>query len=326
MGPQFGPLYRDARLRLRPRTPLEDMYLDVTDRGTRRAGRVPDGGRLQADRTRTPVHIGEVLDVFDAEVRPRVKAVIESTGRGLGDHGDDFRRALVRLAPLLRSAKRLTREFAIHHEQTRRLVHDYALLTGELARRDGQVTRLVRAGSETLGELGRVDKPLATLIDQMPPTLRQMPRTFNTVRATADELEPAFDALRPVARAMPAAYAALERLGPELRRGAAALRRPMPRLRRLVVAARPFATNLGSAFNHLRPTPPRLERVLGAVVPCKLAVQKFFQQTISVAKLYDALSVRPRGRLRAGTNTAGGAVADPGLTAGSSCAEGGPRK
>src|SRR5206468_3855077 len=61
IGPQFGPLYRDARLRLRPRTPLEDMYLDVTDRGTPRAGRVPDGGRLAADRTRTPVHIGEVL-------------------------------------------------------------------------------------------------------------------------------------------------------------------------------------------------------------------------------------------------------------------------
>ena len=91
--PRFAPLYRDARLRLRPKTPLEDMYLNVEDRGTPATGQVPADGQLSADRTQGPAQIGEVLDVFNADVRPRVAQAIDSLGRGLGDHGDDLRAA-----------------------------------------------------------------------------------------------------------------------------------------------------------------------------------------------------------------------------------------
>src|SRR5439155_21205624 len=94
---RYAPLYRDTRLRLRPRTPLEDMYLDVVKRGTPAAGKVPDGGLLPADRTQTPVYIGRLLDVFDADVRSRVKQAIDNMGAGLADHGAQFRATLVKL-------------------------------------------------------------------------------------------------------------------------------------------------------------------------------------------------------------------------------------
>src|SRR5439155_3520012 len=128
-------------------------------------------------------HIGEVLDVFNADVRPRVKQAIGNLGRGLGAHGDEFRAALVQLAPFLQSAKRLTREYAIRRSRTRRLIHNFGLMTEELARRQGQVIRLVRAGSQGLGELGSVDRPLSQLITEMPPLLRRLPRSFAALRA-----------------------------------------------------------------------------------------------------------------------------------------------
>ena len=47
---QYAPIYRDATVLLRPRTPLKDMYLAL-DPGTRSAGAIPSGGELSAAST-----------------------------------------------------------------------------------------------------------------------------------------------------------------------------------------------------------------------------------------------------------------------------------
>jgi hypothetical protein len=301
------------------------MYVNVEKRGTPAAGKLPDGGLLAAQRTQTSVYIGRVLDVFDADVRARMQQAIDEAGRGLGDHGEQFRAALVELAPFLQAAKRLARENAIRQEQTRRLIHNFRLLTEELARRDRSVTQLVTGGSQSLGELGSVEQRLSQLIAQMPPMLRQLPSSFATLRAAADQLDPAFDALMPVARALPAGLGALQQLGPDLRSGALALRRPMPRLASLVRATQPLAADLRSAFADLRPTAPRLDDMTAQIVPCELAVQKFFQWTLSVAKFYDVRGAFPRGEDVAGVNSTG-SIPDPELRPSPSCAKGGLRK
>ena len=40
---RYAPIYRNATVLLRPRTPLKDMYLAL-DPGTRSAGAIPNGG------------------------------------------------------------------------------------------------------------------------------------------------------------------------------------------------------------------------------------------------------------------------------------------
>lgn len=324
--PRHAPLYRDARLRLRPKTPLEDMYLNVENRGTSAAGRIASGGRLAAERTRTPVQIGAVLDVFNADVRPRVAQAIDSLGRGLGDHGDELRRALTQLAPFLDSARRLTHETAIRRRQTARLVHNVTALNQELADRDDDVSGLVRSGSGVVSELARTDRPLADLIQQLPPTLRALPRSFATLRGTSDDLDRALVALRPAARALPEGLDAVEQLAPDLQTGASALRQPLPALRRLAQALPRLTSDLAAGVSTLRPQAPRLNRVTAAVVPCKLAVSKFFQWTISVGKFYGVRGAVLRGDPIIGTNTAAGVVKDSGLTSTPDCAAGGPRK
>ena len=327
MDPDHAPLYRDAQLRLRPRTPLEDMYLNVEDRGTPEAGEVPAGGALSAARTQTPVHIREVLDVFDADVRPRMRQTIASLGRGLGGHGADFRAALVELAPFLHSAQRLSREYALRGRQTRRLVHNFRLITEELASREGQLTRLASAGGSAFEELGSVDEPLAEFITQMPPTLRRLPRSFAKLTATADDLDAAFVEMRPAAQALPAGLDAIERVAPEIEAGAAALRRPLRPLARLVRAARPVALNLDATFSGLLPQAPRLDRVMAALVPCRLMIQKFFHHTNSISQWYDAYGVRPRGQsIFSLKGASAGQVGDAGLTHEPDCASGGPRQ
>src|SRR5439155_11521728 len=138
------------------------------------------------------------------------------------------------LAPFLRQARRLSREFAARQEQTRRLVHNFRLMTEELGRRDGDVRLLVAGGAKSLSRVGSVDDQLERVIAQLPPTMRQLDESFGSLRAAADQLDPAFDALQPTARAMPAGLGALRSVSRAAMPAFAELRRPPPALTALV--------------------------------------------------------------------------------------------
>lgn len=321
---QYAPIYRDARVRLRPRTPLNDLFLDIERRGHSSAGKLDDGQTLPAQRTRTPVDIGRVANVFDADTRPRVKQAIEELGAGLGDHGRQLRAALVELAPFVRSAQRLTRGLAVRRGHTRRLVHNLRVMTQELGHREGELSKLVSGGAASLTELGRQDAPLGATISQLPPTLSRLQSSFAALRATSDELDPALDALGPSAEELPSGLAALRRLTLDARPAVTSLRRPVKRLAPFVRDLNPTAVDLDRAFARLVPQAPRLDRMTAKVVPCELAVQRFFHNTLSVTKFHTGRAAFPRGQLVAGLSILGGQLNDPAQKASPSCAPGGP--
>jgi ABC-type transporter Mla subunit MlaD len=324
MDPKYGPLYRNAQLRLRPETPLDDMYIDILSRGTPGAGQLPANEILPAERTQVPVDISSVLDVFNADTRSRIKQSIDELGVGLGQEGSSFRQALVELAPFLAAAKRLTYETAIRQTETARLIHNFGLVTAELGRRDVEVRQLVASGASTLSELGNSETSVQAVINQLPPTMRQLESTFTTVRATADHLDPAFDALQPVAAAMPAGLRSLAKFGTAAEPAFAKLLRPVPSLNRLVEALRPTASGLRSSLRALEPVAPQLNSITGLVVPCEPALAKFFQNTISLGKFQSDYSVILRGETVVGLSSGAGVIQDPDQTAAKSCAPGGP--
>jgi ABC-type transporter Mla subunit MlaD len=322
--PTYAPLYRNAQIRLRPETPLDDMYIDILSRGTPSAGQLPADQILPAQRTQTPVDISSVLDVFNTDTQQRVKQSIDELGVGLGPQGNNFRQALVELAPFLAAAKRLTYQTAIRQTETARLIHNFQLVTAELGRRDTEVRQLVGSGASTLSELGGNETSVQAVINQLPPTMRQLESTFTTVRSTADHLDPAFDALQPVAAALPAGLAGLAKFGLAAEPALAKLRGPLPQLNQLMAALRPTAGGLRTSFAALRPVPAQLNYITGLVPPCEPALAKFFQNTISLGKFQSNLSVILRGETVVGASSGGGVVKDPTQTAAQSCAPGGP--
>ncbi|HWF53880.1 MAG TPA: MlaD family protein [Solirubrobacteraceae bacterium] len=283
--PKYGPLFRNARIDLRPNTPLQDMYLDIVSRGTRAAGPIPTGGRVSVDQTDSPVQIGQVIDLFDSAVRPRVTAAINALGQGLGDHGAQLREALVELAPFLQSARDLNEQLAVRAGETKTLVHNFALLSTALAGRGAQLHGLVESGDTALQALSAQARPLGELLDQLPPTLAELPRSFAALRAASVQLDPAATALLPAARALGPALSALQRFSPTADAALGALARTLTPLRHLLSSSGPVALRLGSAFAALRPAVPQLYADTTTLLPCELAVEKFFQWTLSVSKL-----------------------------------------
>jgi virulence factor Mce-like protein len=292
---KYAPIYHDARLELRPQTALDDMYLDIVDRGHGPAGPLRSNETLSADRTQSPVDIGRVLDVFGTHTQAQMKLALDELSVGLPRHGADLRAALAELAPFLGAAQRLTAQLAVRRLYTSRLVHNMRLLTEELASRSRELVSLVQGGSATFGAASRNAAPLATVIEELPPTLTQLESSFSTLRGTLGVVDPALDSLRPVAGAMVPGLRALESFSRSALPAFTALDVPVQRLVPLARALAPTATSLAAAFGQLDPEAPQLNHITAAIVPCELAVQKFFQWTPSVFKFSDAHGAYPRG-------------------------------
>ena len=292
--PKYGPLYRDARLRLRPQTALNDMFMDIESPGHASAGRL-GGATLAAARTRVPVDVADVLNVFSDDTRARMKQAIDEAGRGLADNGVQLQTAFAQLVPFLQSAQRLTAEFAVRRAMTARLVHNFRLMVAELGVRDRTLSRLVSSGDAALGELRTVRGPLGAFLDGLPPTLAQMRGSFARLQTTLDALDPALVRLRPAAAEMPGGLRALQRFSVEARPSLRALRGPMGSLAALAAQLRPTSASLADAFRRFAPQASRYDRMTARLVPCELAIDKFFQWTPSVLKFSDANGAYPRG-------------------------------
>lgn len=319
---EHGPLYRDARFRLRPQTPLADMYVAIERRGTRAAGELTADTIVPAEQTTSPVDVSRVLNTFNADSRRRMAVLLEGLAKGLDDRGGtQLRTAFAELAPFLRSAQRLTGVLAERRTAMRELVHGLTGVTGAVAIRDRQLRTLVRDGSATLGTLAAQDRPLAAALTELPATLTALDRSFAQVRRAEDELDPALTALLPLARSLEDGLGGLERFAGDAQPAFRRLTPAVTALRPLARDLAPTARSLTAAFDELLSQAPRLDRVTDRVDECLHPLQKFLAWSISVFKFGDANAAYTRADSTLGVDSAAGAAQDPATRHQPDCAE-----
>jgi ABC-type transporter Mla subunit MlaD len=285
---KYSPLYRDARVVLRPQTPLEDMSIDITSRGSPRAGRLGEDEILPAKQTAAPVEVGRVLNIFDPDTRQRLGILLRQLGRGASDNGERLRAALAELGPFLETAGRMSRALADRRHQLARLVHNFERLSDVLARRDRQVSTLVRSGQQTVTALAGQRGPLGETLSALPGVLADMRSSFAELEATEAHLDPALRALLPAARALPDGADALQRLSLDAIPAFNALRRPVRSLRPLARTLRPTARQLAAALRPLKRQAPQIDRSTTLAVPCLPQIQSFLNRALSTTKWGDS--------------------------------------
>jgi virulence factor Mce-like protein len=310
---KWGHVYRDAKIRIRPVTPLEDLYVDVVDRGHPRA-RVASGSYIiPAGQTITPVDISRVLDTFNADTRARMTILLSELGRGLSDRGAQLRAAFAELAPFLKVAQQTTQ--ALHERQShvKRLVSNFGLLSAALAHRDTQIRLFVDAGDATLGQLAAHDRPLDATFASLARLVPVMRSSFASVQQLSDHLDPALVSLRPVADNLAPGLSALERVGTQAR---PAFRRLQPAIQELRPMARilsPTSSSLQRSFERLGPQAPQYDHLTQVLEPCMGTLNDFFQNTLSVFKFYDGNGAFPRADEIVDTASSAGPLQGPPL-------------
>jgi phospholipid/cholesterol/gamma-HCH transport system substrate-binding protein len=259
---QYAPIYRNATVLLRPRTPLKDMYLEL-DPGTRNAGRVPNGGTLSAANTQPDVDLSEILGSLDSDTRNYLVLLLSGGAQAFHNPGAqgtapsptavaDLRGALKRFEPLDRDTKRFAALLATRQANIRRAIHNLNLVTNAFGGVEGQLASLIRASDTNFSAIAANDTQLQQTLTEFPPTLQQSIVTLNKVRGFASASTTTLQQLQPFAR----------NLGPALKASRPLFRDTTPvianQLRPFSVAVQPLARTLAAGAPKLKTTIPAL--------------------------------------------------------------------
>ncbi len=300
---KYGRIYRDAHAQLRPNTALQDMYLDIVDRGHERAGVADAEHPLAQGRTDAPVNVSDVLNMLGPSQRVRLRTTLDELGNGMADRGRSLRQVFVTTVPFVDAAGRIARQLAARRPQVRRLIHNTAVLTRELGRRETLLRTLMRDGATTLDTLKEGSADLDATLAELPQVLAAVDTSFGAARAILPDVDRAVRALDPVADELPESLSGLRALAEDLRPPLRALRTPVSKLIPLAGVLRPLAADADALVDALRPQADTVNKVARDLADCKTGVQGFFQWNASMAKFGDSRGPIPRGNVVVGAQS-----------------------
>ena len=267
---QYRPIYRDSTILLRPKTGLKDMYLAL-DPGNRRAGALPEGGRVRVANTLPDVNSDEFLAQLDTDTRAYLQILLNAGGTAFDDKvtgadrrydqtaAQDLREVFKRFEPTARDGKKITRLLIARRQNIRRVIHNFQEFSTALATRDKQLAALVDSANANFETFASGEASLREALRLFPGALDQTEQTLRKTSSLAAELGPALERLRPFAR----------NLAPALRKTRPFFDETTPIIRDQI---RPFARDvqptvrdLRSATNDLAVVTPRLARSFGVL-------------------------------------------------------------
>lgn len=206
---KYAPIYRNATVLLRPRTPLKDMYLAL-DPGTPSAGKVPNGGTLTVGATIPDVDFSQILSSLDTDTRSYLLLLLSGGAQAVQGNAAaegpnptnvaDLRGIFKRFAPLNRDTKLFTTLLAQRQQDIRESIHNFGEVTQALGSVDRQLTSLINSSNTNFKAISSQDVQLEQALSLFPSTLRQSIITFGKLRGFATASGTANARLLPFAR------------------------------------------------------------------------------------------------------------------------------
>lgn len=247
---KFLPIYKDATAMVRPRTGLQDVFIEL-DPGSRAVGEFEDGDRIALENTKPQINLDQFLEALDADTQAYLRLLLVGGGQGLKGRARDLGELLGSLGPINRSLARLNTLVAQRRANLARLIHNLNVLTGTIGEHDDELSQLVVSSNAALGAIAEQDLNVQRAVSLLPGTLRTARNTLGKVSEFAGVAGPAFESLRPFARRLDEMNASVVR---------AAETTPIIRnqIRPFVRAARDPVQDLRPAARSLARTTPRL--------------------------------------------------------------------
>jgi phospholipid/cholesterol/gamma-HCH transport system substrate-binding protein len=209
---KYAPIYNNATVLLRPRTPLQDMYLAL-DPGTKSAGAVPAGGMLGVASTQPDINTDQILDSLDADTRNYLLLLLAGGAQlfqnpsnpdagGVNEEAvDSLRGTFKRFAPLNRDTRTLTSLLSQRSYEISHSINGLQKVTRALGGVDGQLTQLIEASNTNFQAISSQDAALESALTLLPGTLQETSNTLTKVTAFSNASTTALHGLLPFAHA-----------------------------------------------------------------------------------------------------------------------------
>lgn len=238
------PVYRDARVSIRPVSLLGERYIQL-ERGTPGSAELPVGGTIPVEQTSSNVDLDQVLNVLDEPTGSALAYLVTTLGEGLRGNGGNVDAALRALAPALRDTETLTRVLEDQNVLLGSLVDRVEPVAGALAADEGRsLDTLVTAADRLLAASATQQEALDRTLAELPTALRSARTTLGELAGTAEQTTPTLRELRPVTENLSAISAELEGFADSLDPALASSEPVLERARELLAEAGPVAADL----------------------------------------------------------------------------------
>ncbi len=284
--PRYATVYRNARAWLRPKSPLNEMYV-LLDPGGKPAARLKAGSVIPLAETARPIQMDEVLSHLDDKAREAGGIALAEADAALARPGNippglrATDTALVALRPVMEALD-------TRRERIARLVTALADIATAAGADDVRLARVLDSARETLDALADRDAELDATLAQLPACAAEVRNASTQVSALSGQLDPTLDGMKAAADRLPGALAGLSTVTDRLDRTVDLARPLVAEARPLVGDLRPLLASSRPALADTVAWTGRLEPITAKMVDYLPDLQAFVYRGNSVFSLQDA--------------------------------------
>lgn len=290
------PVYRDARVVIRSKTPLNVMYVAL-DPGTPSAGELPEGDTIPMSQTERVIQPYEVLDELDARARSALTDLVNEADVALASAPQDLPPALASVDGAVQSLQPVLEQLDQRREHIRRIVTAVSLISTAAGADDQRLAQLMGDLEETLAVISDRDEELGASLDLLPGVTSTLRTSLTSAKALTTELDPVLAELDASTGKLPGTLEDLNSTVRHLRDIAVKARPVIKQARPIIADLRPMTADLDAALTDLSPVVANLPQATKRIVPWLDNLGAFVYNTSSSFSLRDADSGAGRASL-----------------------------
>lgn len=291
------PVYDNARVVLRPKSPLNEMYIEL-DPGGPPGKPLPAEATLPLSRSERPIQIDALLSHLDDNTRAALTTLLSEADIALAHAPADLPAGLRESDRVLADLQPVMSELDKRRETLARLVTALSQISDAAGGDEERLSRVATALQRTLGTVARGDKSLDASLAQLPDLSAKLRQATDEVSGLAGELDPTLDHVRNASGQLPGALQRFNTSVDTANRTLDVARPVVAKARPVVSDLRPAVADLDHALADLSPITQRLDPVTSGLLPYLDDLRAFVYNTNSAVSLKDA----NRGILRGQVN------------------------
>lgn len=297
-----GPVYDDATVVLRPKSPLNEMYIEM-DPGTAAGRPLEQYGVLPVANAKPPVQVDAALAQLDQNSLAAVQSLLEASDVALATAPQDLPGGLRATTEVVNRLKPVVDQLDLRRDNLARLITSIGQLSTAVGGDEKRLTALANSLSTTLKTVSAQSDALRDSLNQLPGVVDNLGAATGNVAQLSDQLDPTLDIVRAASQELPSALGRLNDTVGTLDTTIDKARPVAQKLRPVAADLRPFVGDLNATLPDLQSISGRLDPVTAGLEQYLPDLNAFVYQTSSVTSLRDANGGILRGLLQFGPTT-----------------------
>lgn len=291
-------VYDDATLVLRPKSPLNEMYVTIDPGGeTPGAKQVKTGHDFPVASSRRPVQVDEVLGSLDNDARAALTSVLVEADVALASAPKNLTPGLEGTSDVVVDLKPVVSELDKRRESLRKLIAAFSDISRAVGEDDKRMIALANDMQTTLAAVADESDALGRTIDELPGVVKNLKSSTAAVSKMTKLLNPTLRDVQQASDRLPGALNKFTDTAQELDKTLQYAKPVIKKGKPVVADLRPFTAQMRTGLPTLEQSTQRLDPVTASVVDYLPDLGAFAVNTRSIVSLRDDDGGILRGQL-----------------------------